>query len=69
MATTESITVDSVDRTVHIHELTIHDEDLVDFHEGYEEGERHRAVERALLVGAMTLEFAGTSKDLEFVKS
>ena len=69
MATTEAISIDPTDRTVRIKELTIHDEDLVSFLEGYEPGERDHAVEQALVNGARMLEFAETSKDLELVKS
>jgi gas vesicle protein len=69
MATSTQIQIDSSGDAVTIQELTIHDDELLAFLEDFEEEERESAIERALLVGATTLEFAGTSKDLEFVKS
>lgn len=69
MATTAQIQISSSGDAVTIQELTIHDDDMVAFLEDFDEDEREAAVEQALLVGATTLEFAGTSKDLEFVKS
>lgn len=68
MATTMSIDVDGSENRVRIHELTIHDDELVDFLEGFDEDRREDAVVRALKVGAATLQLAETSKDLEYVK-
>lgn len=69
MATATGVQIDTEERSVHIRDLTIHDDDLVEFLTDFEEDEREMAVEQALLIGANTLEFASTSKDLEFVKS
>ena len=69
MATASQIQIDPSSDSVTIQELTIYDDELVAFLEDFEEDERESAIEQALLVGATTLEVAGTSKDLEFVKS
>ena len=69
MATSEAVHIDPTDSTVQISELTIHDDDLVSFLEDFDADERDRAVEKALVIGAISLEFADTAKDLEYVKS
>lgn len=69
MATTMSIDVDSTQNRVEIHELTIHDDELVAFLAGFDEDRREEAVVRALTVGAATLRLSETTKDVEHVKS
>lgn len=69
MAATDAIHIDPTENRVHVEDLSVHDADLVEFLEEFEGPDRERALEQALVVGATTLQFAGTSKDLEFVKS
>ena len=68
MATATSVDVNDSENRVEIHELTIHDDELVEFLCGFDEDRQGEAVERALKVGAATLRLAETSKDLEYVK-
>lgn len=48
--------------------FTIHDEDIADFLEGFDESEQADVVEQAFRVGAMTLQLGETTKDVEHVK-
>lgn len=68
MATTMAVDVDRENDRVHIHELTVHDETLVAFLEDSEAESAEETVERALKVGAATLQLAETAKEVEFVK-
>ncbi|WP_284014865.1 hypothetical protein [Halobaculum litoreum] len=67
MATAQNVTVDSESNEVHIDSLTVHDEELVSFLSDAP-GEPEAAVERALRVGASTLELADTTREVEYVR-
>ncbi|QZY01150.1 hypothetical protein [Halobaculum rubrum] len=67
MATAQNVTVDSESNEVHIDSLTVHDEELASFLSDAP-GEPEAAVERALRVGASTLELADTTREVEYVR-
>lgn len=68
MATVSNVHIDEGADRVHITDLTVHDADLVEYLTSFEDQERDQAAEQALRVGAITLELADTSKEVEFVK-
>ena len=68
MATTEGIQIDPSADRVEIRDLTVYDADLAEYLTQFDEQDREREIERALRVGATTLELADTSKEVEFVK-
>lgn len=68
MATTMSVDVNDAENRIQIHELTIHDDELVDYLTEFDEDRREEAIVRALKVGAATLRLSETTKDVEHVR-
>lgn len=68
MATAASIDIDTEANSVHLRDLTIFDDTLTTYLDQFEPDEYEQAVERALTVGAATLQLAETEKELEYVR-
>jgi hypothetical protein len=68
MPTVSSVEVDPDADEVTIHEMTVHDAELVSYLADYDQDKQREIVDRAFRVGLMTLQLADTSKDLEYVK-
>lgn len=68
MATAASLDVDREGELVHIHDLTIHDAELVAFLEEFDDDRVEGVVTECLKVGAKTLQLAETAKEMEYVK-
>jgi hypothetical protein len=67
VATAQNVTVDLESNEVRIDSLSVHDEELASFISDAP-GEPEAAVERALRVGASTLELADTTREVEYVR-
>lgn len=67
MATAREVQVDTETHEVSL-QLTVHDADLATFLDEFDEPERAEVLEKAILVGARTLELSETTKDVEHVK-
>ena len=68
MATTSGMNVDVEENRLTIQDLTVHDQDLVEYFHGFPEEEREDALVAALQVGVATLDLSETTKDVEHVK-
>lgn len=67
MATARDVQINPDTNEISI-QLSIHDEEIAEYLNGFEESELPDLVERAFRVGAMTLELSQTTKDVEHVK-
>lgn len=69
MATTRGLEVDTSQNSVHVQDITIHNQEVVEYLDDFDPDEQEDALIRALRVGVATLDLSETTKDVEFVKS